>query len=93
MNVADESDEVANLGIKSAQCSRRIGLRIRRIGKIADRFETDHGRDFVTTLFAASGVNKASHFGRQKIRRLLVHERNEAQGVLRFSTSEAPRES
>src|SRR6267378_6835637 len=42
--VANESYEVANLGIKDAQSRRRIGLRVRRIREIANRFETDHCR-------------------------------------------------
>ena len=92
-NIADESDEVANLRIESAQRPRRISLRVRCIGKIADRFETDHGGDFVAARFASAGVNKASHFARQKIRRLLVHKRDEAQGVFCLSTGKAPCQS
>src|SRR5439155_8649686 len=88
-NIADESDEVANLGIESTECPRWIDLRARRVRKIADRFETDHGRDFVAARFASAGVNKASHFARQKIRRFLVHKRDEAQCVFRLSAGKA----
>src|SRR5437899_7017915 len=60
--VADESYEVADFGIKNTKARRWISLRSRRIGKIADRFKTDHGRDFVAARLASAGVNKAAHF-------------------------------
>src|ERR1700730_11792978 len=50
-----------------------------RIGKIADRFQTDHGGNLLATDFAPVRVNKASHLLCQKIRRLLVHKRDEPQ--------------
>src|SRR4030095_7651830 len=93
MNVADEPNEIANFRIKDAEAWRWIRLRMRRIGKIADGFEADHGGDFVAARFASTSVNKASHFARQEIRRLLVHERDKAHRVLRFSGGKASRQS
>src|SRR5437762_7213561 len=92
MNIANETDEVANFRIKQAQTRRRIRLRIRCIGEIADRFQANHRKDFIAVGFASAGVNQAAHFTRQKIRRLLIHERNEAQRVFRFCTGEPPSE-
>ena len=66
---------------------------MRCIGKIADRFEADHPRDFVAARFASSGVNKASHFARQEIRRLFVHERDETHRVLHLSVGKVSRQS
>src|SRR2546429_10002356 len=70
--VANESDEVADFRIKDAQSRRGIGLRVRRIGKIADRLKADHRCDFVATRFASAGVNETSHLIGQKIRRVLI---------------------
>src|SRR5207247_8961062 len=92
MNVADEPDEVADLGIKKTQARRRIGLRMRRIGKVADRFKADHRGDFVAARPASAGVNEAAHFIRQKVRRLLVRARNKAQRAPQRSTGKAPRQ-
>src|SRR6266705_2460751 len=83
-NVADEPDEVADFGVKKTQSRRRVSLRMRRIGKVTDRFETDHGGDFVAARLASAGVNKAAHFIRQKIGRLLVHKRDEPQCMFRL---------
>src|SRR5215467_6447463 len=91
MNGADESDEVADLGVKKTQSWRRIGLRMRRIGKISDRFQADHGGDLVAARFASPGVNKASHFVRQEIGGLLIYKRDEPQRGLRFCGGEAAR--
>src|SRR6266576_907027 len=93
MNVADESDKVTDVWIKRAQYPRRIGLRIGCIGKIADRFEADHGGDLVAARFASTGVNVASHFIQQEIRRLFVDERDKAHRVLRLSVGKASRQS
>src|SRR5690242_4983405 len=92
LNVAHESYEVANFRVEKTESRRRIGLRMRRIGKIANCFEADHCSDFVATRLASAGVNETSHFIRQKIGRLLVHKRDETQCVLRLLVCKAPRE-
>src|SRR5437016_12908217 len=89
MNVADESDKVTDVWIKRAQYPRRIGLRIGCIGKIADRFEADHGGDRVAARFASTAVNVASHSTQSEIRRLFVHERYKQHRVLRLSVGQA----
>src|SRR5260370_26261547 len=70
MNIADESDEVANLRVEKTKSRRRIGLRMRRIGKVADCFEAAHCADFIAACSASAGVNETSHLTAQKIRRL-----------------------
>src|SRR4029453_10622855 len=77
-NVADESDEVANTGIKHAQPGRRISLRMWRVRKISDRFQANHRRDAIAAGLTSPGVNEASHLTCPKKRRLLVHKRDEA---------------
>src|SRR2546430_17661644 len=72
MNIADESDEVANLRVEKTKSRRRIGLRMRRIGKVADCFEADHCGDFIAACSASAGVNETSHLTGQKIRRFLI---------------------
>jgi len=81
MNIGDESNKVANSRIKDAESGCGISLRVWRVGKISDRFQTDHGGDLVAARFASASVNKTSHLLTQKIRRLLVHKRHEAQRV------------
>ena len=92
MNVGDESNKVTNSRIKDTESGCGISLRVRRVRKISDRFQTDHGGDFVATRFASASVNKTSHLLRQKIRRLLVHKRDEAQCVLYRSSGETARQ-
>src|SRR6266853_5625637 len=92
MNVANKTDEVADLRIKHAETWRRICLRVRRIGKVTDCLQTDHCGDLVAAFLASAGINQAAHFTRQEIRRLLIYERNEAQRVLRFCAGEPPSE-
>src|SRR2546430_10448687 len=82
MNIADESDEVANLRVEKTKSRRRIGLRMRRIGKVADCFEADHCGDFIAACSASAGVNETSHLTRQKIRRVLLHKIDETQRVV-----------
>src|SRR5258707_3768196 len=78
MNIADESDEVANLRVEKTKPRRRIGLRMRRIGKVADCFEADHCGDFIAACSASAGVNETSHLTGQKIRRFPHSSRDEA---------------
>src|SRR6266496_1765903 len=92
MNVANEADEVADVWIKYAESRRRICLRVRRIGKVTNGLQTDHCGDLVAAFLASAGINQAAHFTRQEIRRLLIHERDEAQLVFRFCTGEPPSE-
>src|SRR2546427_4376844 len=82
MNVGDESNKVTNSRIKDTEAGCGISLRVRRVRKISDRFQTDHGGDFVATRFASASVNKTSHLLTQKIRRFLVHKCDEAQRAL-----------
>src|SRR5437867_9266290 len=93
MNIADESDEVANFRVEKTKSRRRIGLRMRRIGKVADCFEADHCGDFIAACSGSAGVNETSHLTGQKIRRFLIHKCNEAHRVLRLFVGKAPRES
>src|SRR2546429_8688338 len=79
MNIADESDEVANLRVEKTKSRRRIGLRMRRIGKVADCFEADHCGDFIAACSASAGVNETSHLTGQKIRRFLIYQIDEKQ--------------
>src|SRR5215203_3586962 len=92
MNVANEADEVADFRMKQAETWRRICLRVRLIGKVTDCLQTDHCGDLVAAFLASAGINQAAHFTRQKIRRLLIHERYKAQRVFRFCTGESPSE-
>ena len=57
-------------------------LRSGRVRKITNRLQAYHSNDPIAAFLAALRVNEASHFFGLKIRRLFVHERNEAQ---RFS--------
>src|SRR2546425_11794942 len=82
MNIADESDEVANLRVEKTKSRRRIGLRMRRIGKVADCFEADHCGDFIAACSASAGVHDTSHLTGQKIRRLLFLQYMEAAWML-----------
>src|SRR5439155_20745142 len=82
LNIADEPDEVANFRIKDAQSRRWIALRMRCIGKIANRFEANHRGNFVATRFAATRIDETTHVSAEEIRWLLVHKRDEAQGML-----------
>src|SRR6266550_4316963 len=63
-----------------------------RVREIADGFQTDHRRDPIAAGFASAGVNKASHLPTEKIRRLLVHKRDEAQRLLCRFFGETPRQ-
>src|SRR6266536_2984495 len=62
------------------------------VREIADGFQTDHGRDPIAAGFASAGVNKASHLFTEKIGRLFVHKRDEAQRLLRRFSGETPRQ-
>src|SRR5437870_13404901 len=92
MDIDDESDEDANLRVERTKCRRRIGLRLRSIGKVADCFEADHCGDFIAACSASAGVNETSHLTRQKIRRFLIHKCDEAQRVLWRSTDKTSRQ-
>src|SRR5437867_4593812 len=82
MEISDESNEVGSRGIKNAKTGSWILLRMRRIRKIADRFQADHRCDLIATLFAAAGVNEAAHLRCLEKRRFLVYKRDEAQCLL-----------
>src|SRR2546429_7936867 len=88
--VANESDEVADFRIKDAQSRRGIGLRVRRIGKIADRLKADHRCDFVATRFASAGVNETSHLIGQKIRRVLNYKSDQGRHGVWGSPAKQP---
>src|SRR2546430_10682482 len=60
MRVADEADEIANGGIKNTEPWRRISLRTRRVGEIADGFQADHGGDFVAVGLASARRNRTA---------------------------------
>src|SRR5690348_15950026 len=90
MNIADESDKVANFRIKDAQSRRWIALRMRCIRKIANRFEANHRGNFVATRFAATRIDETTHVSAEKIRRLFVHERGETHRVLCGFSCKAP---
>src|SRR6266699_6407370 len=92
MNVGDESNKVTNTGIKDTESGCGIRLRVWRVRKISDRFQTDHGGDLVAARFASASVNKTSHLLTQEIRRFLVHERDEAQRALCRCLSETARQ-
>src|SRR5256714_6302927 len=92
MNIADESDEVANLRVEKTKSRRRIGLRMRRIGKVADCFEADHCGDFIAACSASAGVNETSHLTGQKIRRFLLHKNDEAHRVVWGSSHKTTRQ-
>src|SRR5213593_4001942 len=92
MNIADESDEVANFRVEKTKSRRRIGLGMRRIGEITNRFETDHGGDLIAACSASAGVNETSHLIGQKIRRFLIHKCDEAHRVLWRSTDKTSRQ-
>src|SRR5437762_13707217 len=55
---------------------------MRRVRKISDRFQANHGGYLIAARLASASVNKTPHFIRQKVRRFLVHKRDEAQRVL-----------
>src|SRR5436189_5618240 len=55
---------------------------MRRVRKISDRFQANHGGYLIAARLASASVNKTPHFICQKVRRFLVHKRNEAQRVL-----------
>src|SRR2546425_11239196 len=82
MNIADESDEVANLRVEKTKSRRRIGLRMRRIGKVADCFEADHCGDFIAACSASAGVNETSHLTGQKIRRCTLQKSDAKQSAV-----------
>src|SRR6266567_1259078 len=63
-----------------------------RVREIPDGFQTDHGRNPIATGFASAGVDEASHLPTEKIRRLFIHKRDEAQRLLRRFFSETPRQ-
>ena len=54
---------------------------MRRVRKIPNRLQTDHGGDLIAVGFTPARVNETSHFRRSENERLLVHEGNEAQGA------------
>src|ERR1043166_8403548 len=81
MNVADESNKVADFRIKNTETRSWISLRIQRLGKITNRLKTDHRFEAIPARFASAGVDETAHFVRQEIRRLLVHKCNEAHRV------------
>jgi hypothetical protein len=56
-------------------------LRARRVGKIPDRFQADHAGNLIAPFLAPARVNETAHLLRLEIRRLLVHESDEAKGV------------
>src|SRR2546423_9498679 len=74
MRVADEADEIANGGIKNTEPWRRICLRTRRVGEIADGFQADHGGDFVAVGLASARVNETAHLRCLEVQRLLGYE-------------------
>ena len=78
MNVADKSDEVTNRRIKRAEPNRWIGLRTRRVGKIPDRFQTDHGGNLIVASFAPARVDKTSHLRCLEVGRFFIYKRDEA---------------
>src|SRR5438552_18143702 len=59
MEISDESDEVRGRGIKNAKTGSWILLRMRRIRKIAGRFQAYHRWHLIATVFAAAGVLEA----------------------------------
>src|SRR6266496_1332720 len=63
-----------------------------RVREIADGFQTDHGRDPIAAVFAAARIDEASHLVTEKIGRLFVHKRDEAQFVLCSFSSKTPRQ-
>ena len=91
MQVGHESNEVADSRVQHAQPGRRISLRMQRIRKIANRFQTDHGVDSVPAAFAAARINKTSHLSAEEIWRLFVHKCDKAQCVLCRFSGEAAR--
>src|SRR2546430_9298713 len=74
--IPDESDEVAGCWIKDTESGSRILLRMRCIGKITDRFQTNHRDNLIIASFAAAGVNKAAHARSLEIRWFFINERN-----------------
>src|SRR6266849_9821250 len=92
MNIGDESNKITKSRIKDAESGCGISLRVWRVGKISDRFQTDHGGDLVAAGSASASVNKASHLLRQKMRRFLIHKRDEAQRVSYRCLGEAARQ-
>src|SRR5262249_8799141 len=76
-DIRNKADEVSCLWIKCAEPRRGIRLRIRRFGKIADRFQTDHTDDLLAPLLASRGVNVPTHLRRKKVRWFFVDERDE----------------
>src|SRR5713226_5376277 len=92
MQVAYKSNEVTRPRVKCADCWNRISLRSRRIGKIADRFQADHGGDLIAASFATSGVNETAHLRCLEVGRLFVHERDEAQCLRRLFFGKTTRE-
>ena len=82
MEISDESDEVRGRGIKNAKTGSWILLRMRRIRKIAGRFQADHRCDLIATLFAAAGVNEAAHLRCLEKWRLFINKRDETQRLL-----------
>src|SRR5207244_6447472 len=92
INIDNESYEVTNFRVEKTKSRRRIGLRMRRIGKVADCFEADHCGDFIAACSASAGVNETSHLTGQKIRRFLIHKCDEAHRVLWRSTDKTSRQ-
>src|SRR5438105_939918 len=54
---------------------------MRCVRKIPNRFQTDHGGNFVAASFASACVNETAHLLSLKIGWLFVCEGNEAQGL------------
>src|SRR5438477_12089116 len=92
MNVGNESDEVTNRRIKDTESGCGISLRVWRVRKIADRFQTNHGGNLVTAGFASASVNKTSHLFAEKIGRLFIHKGDEPERVLCRSSGESARQ-
>src|SRR6266542_1402837 len=63
-----------------------------RVREIADGFQTDHGRDPIAAVFAAARIDEASHLFTEKMRRLFVYKRDEAQRLLCRFSGETPRQ-
>src|SRR5437588_8363648 len=92
MNVGNESDEVTNRGIKETESGCGISLRVWRVRKISDRFQTDHGGNLVAAGFASASVNKTSHLFAEKIGRLFIHKGDEPERVLCRCSGEPARQ-
>ena len=78
MNVGDKADEIASGRIKRSEPNCWISLRSRRVRKIPDRFQTDHGGNLIAASFAPARVNKTSYLRCLEIGRFFIHKRDEA---------------